>query len=625
MQTNTRKNKLVPTKQNSPQDAQASRVVTVREISRMKIRVPHNLAETDSALMIAVNPDGQLVPGLVNRRDVPRMYPVDDLNRLISARAVVSSIESTLSKNSAIDDLKSSLVGLLYSYSVAEKDIIVRNSTQSELMQIRPKVTYLRENEEAFRKNKLDESEYRTQIQTWFSQAFLACEKFVVGIVTGRDDKLGDLLTYFGVPKWFFDKVTTAKHVELSQVSSYNTLFPKKLSKMISFTVGELESSDFLRVQSLFVDRIIICQRYLALHPEGNKKSLIYPIPYDFSACFRDFTDLPKLNRTDSKVTLLSVAIVHTIFAAFEPKMISVENLSEHFLQLSTRKVSHVLDLGLLSSVQAKDLGSPIKDLKLNALLVEHLIQSAAELVELQEDQVPKEVPVHDLIEALIAENRDCFQFDDNKLIVIAPKVHAPVIDPESSRNIKSQYLDAVKQIEITAFHRSPELFKTFGLSVNEIDIVPPYIPSMPDIHQKKEEKKKKPVPSSTLFLVGKLPEERKIELLYKKLELIKPIEPKARNRGNPNSVLGKEGQRFMDLLAKAHAHPTFMENVRSYLTLFHFSSFQDQAVKIMEASLKLKEVVSFFTEEEALASVYRQEDEPDPDENEENPLKGFV
>jgi len=573
--------------------------------------------------MIAVNPDGQLVPGLVNRRDVPRMYPVDDLNRLISARAVVSSIESTLSKNSAIEDLKASIVGLLYSYTVSDKDIVIRPSTQSELMQIRPKVAFLRENEEAFVKNKLDDTEYRTQIQTWFTQAFTACEKFVVSLCTGRDDKLNDLLTSYGVPKWFFDKVTTAKHVELSQVSSYHTLFPKKLSKMISFTVSELESHEFISRQILFRDRIIMCQRYLALHHEANKKSLIYPIPYDFSTCFREFTDLPKINRTDAKATLLSVAVIHTIFAAFEPKMMISENLTIHHSQLAIGKVKHLLDLQFACEPQAKDLSTPIGKLKLAPFVLEHLILVAQELCNLKENQQPADLELGVLIEALVDENQAFFKFEEGVVQDIPPKRPDPFLDPDSSRNIKSQYLDIVKELEITAFHRSPELYKAFGLTTTEIQLIPAYIPSFPEYVKKDEEKKKRK--ASSLFLKVDLPQERTVESLFKKLELIKPIEPKARNRGNPNSVLGKEGQRFIKLLVGAKAHPTFVENVRSYLTLFHFPTFQDQAVKIMEASIKLKEVVSFFSEEEALASVSRQDPEKDSDEEATNPLEGLV
>lgn len=584
----------------------------------MKVRVPYQLSETDTALMIAINPDGQLVPGLVNRKDIPKLYPVDDLTRLTSCRAVVSSIESTMAKNSAIDDLKVNITALLSSYSIQDKDLVIRPSTQSELMQLRPKVANLRENEELFQRNKLDNTEFRSQIQQWFSQSFKACEAFVICLCTGKDDKLASMLTNLGVPKWFFEKVSSAKHTELSQATSFSFLFPKKLSKMITFTVSELENFEFIQNQSLMRDRISTCTRYLALHPESNKKAIVYPIPYDFSLCFREYSDLPKFNRTDSKVTLFSVAVIHSIFGAFEPKLITVENLKLHHDSLVVKKCNYLTDIEVCQTFMVENHATPLNQIKgIPELVLEHISSLTAKSKNLKLEETLNQCTLSDAMESLIELNKDLFSFKDQKLEPLPATRGDISIDPESNRNIKSQYLDIVREEQITAFRLDPKLSTVFGLTRAEHEILPPFISSLPERLYKVKESKRSP---SILFSPQKVPEET-LKAYQRKLESIKPIEPKARNRGNPNSTLGREGIRFVGMLVKAKAHPTFVENVRSYLTLFHSLSFQDQAVKIMEASLKLKEVINYYDEEEALESVAKEDLNSEEEENDLNGL----
>jgi len=83
-----------------------------------------------------------------------------------------------------------------------------------------------------------------------------------------------------------------------------------------------------------------------------------------------------------------------------------------------------------------------------------------------------------------------------------------------------------------------------------------------------------------------------RISLARDRLNIIKPADIRELNFGPISSPLSEKAKAFMKGLEKGKFPPIFIKNVTSYLQSFNLIPFQEQAVKIMTASLQSKEVI---------------------------------
>jgi len=533
-----------------------TRNITLKELSEHRVLVPPELAETGMSLVILVGLDGRLQPGLVRSDEVPIPKPIQDLSRLQRARAVVSSLDVTASKTSVVTEVKEQVISAALVQNLEPQKVELKLGAQSELIRCKTLSLTLQENQELFRTCPSNRTAvYRATATKWFDGIFIALNRYVLETQCCNQNKdLNTLLFENHVPKWFFNKFTTSKVQELATNSIDDILFPKKLSRMITFSEKEVSANDFIENSIDFKNQLVLLSKVVSLYPSKEKDAILYPVPNDFPRRFSTFTDLPQIDKTVHQSSILSLTIIHMVFCAIPLKALNVESLQLH-----------------LNSLIFEGDNKKVYDGKTDfSLFFEELLK----------DQ----------------KNPEQFRYT-----------------PEMSTSPKVQYKDYIStegMNRIIGFKFIEPLCQIFNITPNEIKALQPGVvfdySTGSLVNPVHETIFKNYPPEVTLNK-----ERSKYQTAFSTL---KPSQPRELNFGMANSPLSVDSEKFLRHLASAKFNDVFLSNVKKYLQSFNNPVFQAQAVKIMHATLQARTVT--LSEPPDDASTSDVEDNSNPYEN---------
>jgi len=510
-----------------------TRNLTLREISEHRVLVPPELAETGMSLIVLVGLDGRLQPGLVPSDQVPVSKPIQDLTRLQRARAVVSSLDAAASKMSVVSEIKEQVISAALSSNLDPKKVDLKLGAQSELIKSKTLALAVQENRDLFQacpQNKV--AVYRSTAAKWFENTISSINTYVLDSQCCNQAKdLPTILLENHVPKWFFNKFTVGKVQELATNCIDDILFPKKLSRMITFTEKELLSDRFIENSIDFKIQLISLRRIVDLYPSQGKEATLFPMPNDFSRRFSSFSDLPQIDRTTHQSSILSLTLIHMVYCAIPIKALTVENLKLHLDSLI---------------FESKD----IKPFSGETALPEQF----------EKCETSSKKP------------------DDFRFV------------PEMSTSAKVQYKDFLStegMTRVIGFRFIRQFYSIFNITDIEIKTLEPGI--LFDFNSGSR------ITSSAETIFRLYPPEitnnQKRSAFADAFSVLKPAQPKELNFGQPNSPLTHESEKFLKNLTSAKFNIVFLSNVKKFLQSFNNPVFQAQAIKIMHATLQARTV----------------------------------
>jgi hypothetical protein len=547
----TRRNKLVNrstlTGGGGPPSGK-TRNITLKELTEHRVLVPPELTETGMSLIILVGLDGRLQPGLVRSDEVPISKPIQDLNRLQRARAVVSSLDVAASKNSVISDVKEQVISAAITQNIDPQKIELKMGAQSELIKTKTLSSVLTENQELFKANVQNKSAvYGTTANLWFNKSIKSLNTYALETQCCNQAKdLNSILLENHVPKWFYNKFTVSKVQELATNSIDDIFFPKKLSRMITFQEKEVLSMEFIKQSGAFQHQLVSLNKLVLIHPSKEKDAFLFPMPNDFSRRFSTFTDLPQIDRTVHQSSILSLTLIHMVYCALPLKALTVENLKLHH------------EAFIYESEKYEDFN-------------------------LQQN-------LQDYIDSAIKNQKQSEPF---------------IFVSEMSTSPKIQYKDFINaegMKRIIGFKIIKPLCQIFNITAEEMKAIQPGIVfnfKPPPIEVES---------CATIFKVYPqeiINNEKRVKF-QAAFSTLKPAQPKELNFGMANSPLIPESEKFIKNLAIAKFSEIFLQNVKKYLQSFNNPVFQTQAIKIMHATIQARVVTLSEPPDEA------SESEPD-------------
>jgi len=554
---NTRRNRLLTRDQiRDNTRPQRDKVVTLRDLSQTRVIVPNEIHDTGMSLIVTVANDGRLQPGLIESDKLPVTRPISDLNRLNRARNVVSSLEVTQTRSSAIEEVKEVLVGALASSNKDIASVQVKAGIQAELIRCRVLSEALTENKTSMAKNQQNElSIYVAIANRWFEACQTAINVYLLDVQCGpKSQKLVELISEYLVPRWFFDRFTR-KVPEMATTSIDNLFFPKKISKMITFTVGEVESEKFFQNAASFGQNLIYLRRVCALHVTKDKAAILYPIPGNLAMRIHDFSDLPSLDRVLTESTMLTITVLHMAFAAIQIKALNVDTLTDH----------------LRSFIVKENEGQNTVDVEIPTTIPKDQLKSYPFMNQFTDEFIKEEKGKASLI-LKIHTKTDLFEYE-----------------ADSSVPIKAQYREKLNGsiVNFQGLHFPATYGKVFHLTDKEYNSISTILLDQPV----KLVAAHYPVSIFTIKVDSTFDQDR-VKLARTRLDVIRPLDIKEANYGPASTPLTKKSRAFLTGLEKSKFPPTFIKNIASYLQSFNLAPFQEQAVKIMTASLQTKEVI---------------------------------
>jgi hypothetical protein len=551
----TRRNKLIPRSALDSRGAppKKPRFVTIRDLQEVRVNVPPELYETNMSLIVLVGLDGKLNPGLIPNSEMPNIKPYQDLLKLQRARGVVSSLEVSNSKQSVVNEVKNQVTSALIDNKIKPEEIHLKIGAQSELIKSKALAGNLLENFELFSNSPHSQSAtYKTIATKWFENSIKSINDYCLNtLCKNQPETMADILFKNFVPKWFYNKFSIGKSTELTDHSIDDIFFPKKLSKMITFTEREVSNLDFVNNALNLSLQLNYLHCIVNLYPTKEKEAILYPLPNDFSKHFSKFSDLPQLDRTSDQSTILSITVIHMVYCAIPIKVLTNENLvlhEESFLFQGKEILNNVMNT----------------------------IEFAEELVKTK------------------------------------PKIERFKYIPELSSTIKAQYKEHFTTEgypKVTGFRLHERLCQIFNITKEEVKALGGVL----IFDYKNFDYKKLGTESMFRQYQKEISESFDRDRYIEALSLIKPIVPKELSFGPPNSTFSANSLRFLKNLEKAKFNQVFQQNVKMYLQSFFAQNFQDQAVKIMEATLQAR-----------IITIQEIEEPPNIAEESDNPLADF-
>jgi len=548
-----------------------TRPVTLRDLAETRVIVPPEVHETGMSVIITVANDGRLQPGLIESSKLPVTRPITDLNRLGRARAIVSSLEATESKTSLISSVKETLITNLVIHKTDPSKIQLRVGVQTEILRCKVLQEIFNENLRFFESNEMNRNALHFDVTlNWFQRSLEAISYYILeSLLKAGSKKLNDFTSEYLVPRWFFSRFSQ-KVPELKLLIIDDILFPKRISKMITFLEEEVKNEAFCKNACSFSNTFHHLRNIGSLFGWRHDLSPLYPLPPNLSR-LENLSDLPVIDSTQAPSTILSVAVVHMFFCAIPPKAIEVDNFHAHEESL------------LFSSDQSQLKLRFERVLKLDATFAE--IKSTLDLLKIH---------IKDYTQPIKGCNFIGYDEDDKslhlKFIVVPMKTGSRFAYDESLGTLmKVQYKEHVLSLgKIFGFCPTLELAKVFHLSNRELDGIQFIMLDQPaEVGKFARTLDLFRPPSKEDFIDSSLKEK-----LIDRLKAIKPVPPKEQNFGKPYSPLTREGQ-LMIMGLKKHGHnEVFILNVEAYLRSFFIDAFQKQAVRIMTASLQSYEIL---------------------------------
>jgi len=552
----TRRNRLVNRSNLTPGNNPSgkTRNITLKELSEHRVLVPPELAETGMSLVILVGLNGQLQPGLVPSGEVPIAKPIQDLSRLQRARTVVSSLDVAASKTSVVTEVREQVISAALVQGIPPEKVELKLGAQSEMIKAKTLSSTLQENQELFKtcpQNKA--AVYKTTATKWFDGVLTSLNSYVLDSQCCNQSKdLNTILLENHIPKWFFNKFTSSKVQELATNSIDDILFPKKLSRMITFSEKELLQGGFIENSVDFQFQLKFLSKIVKLYPSKEKDATLFPMPNDFSRRFAQFTDLPQIDRTVHQSSILSLTLIHMVFCAIPLKAMTVENLRLHFDSL-------------------------VFDGKTTSQPYDFKVDFEEYFKNLEKTSEPTE------------------RFNFIADMSTSPKV---------------QYKDFVNtegMKKIIAFKFIEPYCQIFNVTLNEIKALQPgfvFDSVTGTTYASHQESIFKNYPQDVLLNSSRTK-------YITAFALLKPTQPKELNFGMANSPLTADSEKFLRNLASAKFNDIFLSNVKKYLQSFNNPVFQAQAVKIMHATLQARTVTLSEPPDESSVSDTEEGENP--------------
>jgi len=90
------------------------------------------------------------------------------------------------------------------------------------------------------------------------------------------------------------------------------------------------EIRSFKTVPEAFKASFNALKPIVELYHDDDDESILYPVPPTFKNHFRNFSDLPQVDRSKSSSTTLSITLLQMMFAAIPPKALNLDAVSLH-------------------------------------------------------------------------------------------------------------------------------------------------------------------------------------------------------------------------------------------------------------------------------------------------------
>jgi len=548
-----------------------TRPVTLRDLAETRVIVPPEVHETGMSVIVTVANDGRLQPGLIESSKIPVTRPITDLNRLGRARAIVSSLEATESKSSLISSVKETLINNLVLHKADSTKIQLRVGVQTEILRCKVLQEVFNENLRYFEGNEMNRNALHFDtVLNWFQRSLEAISYYILeSLLKAGSKKLNDFTSDYFVPRWFFSRFSQ-KVPELKLLIIDDILFPKRISKMITFLEEEVANDAFCQNAPTFTNTFQHLKNIAALYGWRHALSPLYPLPPNLSR-LENLSDLPVIDSTQAPSTILSVAVVHMFFCAIPPKAIEVDNFHAHEESLLFASESSTFKLRF-----------------------ERVVKIDATFLDVKESLDLLQIQVKDYNQPI--RGSDLFGYDETDTHLSLKFILAPFhsgskfnYDESLGTLMKVQYKEHLLSLgKILAFQPTLQLAKVFHLSNRELDGIKFVLldrPAKVDKFSRSLDLFRPPAKDDFIDSSQK-------EKFVDRLKAIKPVPPKEQNFGKPYSPLTREGQ-LMILGLKKHGHnETFIANVEAYLRSFFIDAFQKQAVRIMTASLQSYEIL---------------------------------
>lgn len=217
--------------------------VGIEDLQKLRFKLPAVLAKEGYRLVVVFSPDGQSRMGLVNenKRSIPNLMPIDDLNKLVQARRVLSGADALQKKETKGIEAK---ISILRAKANTSKPITVPTDYVERHALLQQKMNFLAVNKEQLQNNVNSDKESKLA-QAWLldqaNRIAAANEDHVVEILTASE-KPDVKASYakFGVVNWVASKLTSNKLDIGANSNVARILFPTKIDTTIKVSVKEM-------------------------------------------------------------------------------------------------------------------------------------------------------------------------------------------------------------------------------------------------------------------------------------------------------------------------------------------------------------------------------------------------
>jgi hypothetical protein len=303
-----------------PNKSKGSKPLTIKEFSNIRVAVPTAISYAGLVLMGRVTNDGSLEIGYVRAQDVPAFKPVEDLQKLGAAARIVSGIEAAEASITKTAEIKTAIVTNLVNQNLTPN---VRPQASAELYKCKALTDALESNLEAIQ-DKVDPM--KTFFENMIGKAHAVINKYLImnQITSTSDDKLYDICTKDGIPKYIFDKLTSKSIMsDIKQKPLIDLIFPNKIEKGIQLSKAEFESTE--------MKRVLVELEQDVFDVKGMKDmEKAYLIPTNFKDKIGNVLSLPTQRADSSKPVLNRIKYIQDLFYDIDPYDCTENRLNKH-------------------------------------------------------------------------------------------------------------------------------------------------------------------------------------------------------------------------------------------------------------------------------------------------------
>jgi len=232
---------------------QGNLIVPINLLSSIRVNLPPGTAESGTCVVMVCRATGVEV-GITQQP--PNLLPIDDLNRLFSARRTIAGAEAQEKKTSALSLQKAILAKLIARDTVQDLGKVSTKFT-TELTRLVNTNEFINDHLKVIQtvQNTGANAQLKAFLVNQINLINETYEPYFKALAVGQDVMFNDMLRNKGVSSWLYSKLSATTVGITSTMNLMDFFFPKKAEKGLTLTVREMRTPEICNEYRLLLLR----------------------------------------------------------------------------------------------------------------------------------------------------------------------------------------------------------------------------------------------------------------------------------------------------------------------------------------------------------------------------------